>query len=81
MKRTLTIILASTLARIAAADSGETADQALKRGQAAYKAGRVHEACDAYATSDKLSTSLDESSSSDQDDVGGPVGKARPCAR
>jgi hypothetical protein len=59
MKRTLTIILASTLARIAAADSGETADQALKRGQAAYKAGRVHEACDAYATSDKLSTSLD----------------------
>jgi hypothetical protein len=59
MKRTLTIILASTLARIAAADSGETADQALKRGQAAYKAGRVHEACDAYATSDKLAASLD----------------------
>ncbi len=59
MKRTLTIILASTLARIAAADSGETADQALKRGQAAYKAGRVHEACDAYATSDKLAQSLD----------------------
>jgi hypothetical protein len=59
MNRTLTIILASTLARIAAADSGETADQALKRGQAAYKAGRVHEACDAYATSDKLAASVD----------------------
>jgi hypothetical protein len=59
MNRTLTIILAGTLARIAAADSGETADQALKRGQAAYKAGRIHEACDAYATSDKLAQSLD----------------------
>jgi hypothetical protein len=59
MNRTLTIILASTLARVAAADSAETADQALKRGQAAYKAGRVHEACDAYATSDKLAQSLD----------------------
>jgi hypothetical protein len=60
MKRALNIIIASSaLARIAAADSGETADQALKRGQAAYKAGRVHEACDAYATSDKLAASLD----------------------
>src|ERR1700742_3977673 len=67
MNRTLTTVSLSVslsvsrgvLARFAAADSGETADQALKRGQAAYKAGRVHEACDAYATSDKLSTSLD----------------------
>jgi hypothetical protein len=52
------IIIATTLlgsAGIAAADSGETADAAYARGQSAYHAGRVHEACDAFAASDKLS--------------------------
>jgi hypothetical protein len=52
------IIIATTMlgsAGIAAADSGETADSAFARGQSAYKAGHVHEACDAFAASDKLS--------------------------
>jgi hypothetical protein len=56
--RITNIIIATTLlgsAGIAAADSGETAEAAYARGQSAYHAGRVHEACDAFAASDRLS--------------------------
>ncbi|HET9988741.1 MAG TPA: hypothetical protein VFQ65_09475 [Kofleriaceae bacterium] len=55
-----TFLIATTLlatAGIASAD--ESAADALKRGHAAYKAGRIHEACDAYAASDKLAPSAD----------------------
>ena len=46
---TKTLIAAILLsASVAAADSNESADAALARGQAALKAGRVHEACDAF---------------------------------
>lgn len=46
------IFIATTL--LAGVASAETADEALKRGQTAYKAGRIHEACEAFAASDKL---------------------------
>ena len=55
-----TFLIATTLlatAGIASAD--ESAADALKRGHAAYKAGRIHEACDAYAASEKLAASAD----------------------
>lgn len=42
------------LCSAAIARAEETADGALKRGQAALKAGRVHDACDAFAASVKL---------------------------
>jgi hypothetical protein len=59
-----TFLIATTLlvtAGIASAD--ESAADALKRGHAAYKAGRIHEACDAYATSEKLAASTDTETS------------------
>src|SRR5258706_1368347 len=37
----------------------EPADAALKRGQSALKAGRVHEACGAFEASDKLAATVD----------------------
>jgi len=60
----MTFLIATTLlatAGIASAD--ESAADALKRGHAAYKAGRIHEACDAYATSEKLAASTDTETS------------------
>jgi hypothetical protein len=54
----LIIALVATT-RIAAADPDDTADGALKHGQAALKAGRVHEACGAFEASDKLAASVD----------------------
>ncbi|MEO8844270.1 MAG: hypothetical protein ABI591_09960 [Kofleriaceae bacterium] len=41
-------------AHAAAAQPNDTATSAAKRGQAALAAGRVHEACDAFATSENL---------------------------
>ncbi|MEO8550923.1 MAG: hypothetical protein ABI678_13150 [Kofleriaceae bacterium] len=49
------IFLATTL--LTGIASAETAGEAMKRGQTAYKAGRIHEACDAFAASDKLAAS------------------------
>jgi hypothetical protein len=46
-------------APLASADPGETAEAAAARGRAALKAGRIHEACDAFATSDGLAPSAD----------------------
>jgi hypothetical protein len=51
------IFLATTL--LAGVASAETADEAMKRGQTAYKAGRIHEACDAFAASDQLAASTE----------------------
>src|SRR5262245_53557621 len=44
-------------AGIALAD--DTADSALARGKAALKAGRIHEACDAFEASAKLDARID----------------------
>jgi hypothetical protein len=46
-----------TQAAIASAD--DSAAAAMKRGNAALKAGRVHEACQAFEASDKLAPSID----------------------
>jgi hypothetical protein len=46
-----TILLLVTISSVAFADD---ADSAFQRGQSAMKAGRVHEACDAYAKSEQL---------------------------
>src|SRR5262252_8503741 len=46
-----TILLLVTISSVAFADD---ADSAFQRGQAAMKAGRVHEACDAFAKSEQL---------------------------
>jgi hypothetical protein len=43
--------------RLASAD--DTAESALERGNAALKAGRIHEACEAFETSVKLDASID----------------------
>ena len=48
------IIATTLLASAGVASADESAADALKRGHAAYKAGRIHEACDAYAASEKL---------------------------
>jgi len=48
------ILFVALVARVAAAEPGETADAAAARGRTALKAGRIHEACDAFAASDAL---------------------------
>lgn len=55
MKNALLIIVLCH-AGIAAADDARAA---FDRGQAALKAGRIHEACDAFAASEKLSPSVE----------------------
>ena len=53
----LTIVATSSLA---AAGPDETpAAAAARRGRAAWKAGRIHEACEAFAASEKLEASLE----------------------
>jgi len=58
MKHTL-FITAIVVAHGGLASADETADSALKHAQAALKAGRIHEACDAFATSEKLAANVD----------------------
>lgn len=53
-----TIILA-LLANVAIADTGDTAETAFRRGRAALKAGRVHEACQAFETSARLDAKVE----------------------
>jgi len=53
------LISATLLAHAAVAWADESAADAYKRGQAAYKAGRVHEACEAYEASDKLEAKIE----------------------
>jgi hypothetical protein len=57
MKLLLVTLLA--YAPLASAEPGETAQAAAARGRAALRAGHVHEACDAFATSDQLAASAD----------------------
>src|SRR4029077_12541773 len=54
----LVTIMLVAHAGIAAADD-DTAVSAFQHGQAAFKAGRIHEACDAYAASEKLAASAE----------------------
>jgi hypothetical protein len=51
-------LLAALIFTHAALASAETADEAAARGKHALKAGRIHEACDAFATSDKLAPAV-----------------------
>ena len=55
------LIAAALLAHasLAAAGPDETADSAFKRGQAALKAGRIHDACNAFEASAKLDATID----------------------
>jgi hypothetical protein len=54
-KPTHLLVTAIVLASAAAsAQSADTAQAAFKRGHAAMTAGRIHDACDAFAASDKL---------------------------
>jgi hypothetical protein len=55
----LLLVTLLAYAPLAAAEPGETAQAAAARGRAALKAGHIHEACDAFATSDQLSASAD----------------------
>lgn len=60
MKPTRLVVLLSVAGGIgvAVAQPDETAASAFKRGQAALKAGRVHEACAAFEASDKLAAAI-----------------------
>ena len=60
MKISIQIVTAALLVHsaIAGADD-ETAAAAFKRGQAALKAKQVHEACDAFTTSERLEPKLE----------------------
>lgn len=56
------LVFATTLATgigTAGAQPAETADAAMRRGQAALKAGRVPEACQAFEVSDRIEPNLD----------------------
>ena len=57
MMKIKTVMFAALLASSAIARADGDADY--KRGQAAMKAGRVHEACDAFAASDKTDPNAD----------------------
>jgi len=50
------LVITAVLAPAALA-AAETADAALQRGHDLYKVGRIHEACEAYAASDRLAAS------------------------
>jgi len=56
-------VLVMLPAAIAAAEPNDSARASFERGQAALKAGRVHEACDAFAASEKLAASTDTEAS------------------
>ncbi len=76
-----TILLASSLlgASIASAQPSETAEAAAKRGTAEMRAGRVHQACEAFEISENLSaapaTELALATCDEQD--GKPIAAAR----
>lgn len=53
------ILATAILAHTGIASADESADAAYKRGQAALKAGRVHQACEAFETSWKLEARLE----------------------
>ncbi|HEY5922794.1 MAG TPA: hypothetical protein VIV11_14045 [Kofleriaceae bacterium] len=55
------LIAAALLAHtsLAFANSNETAESAFKRAQAALKAGRIHEACEAFEASAKLEATIE----------------------
>jgi len=53
------LLIAALLAHAGIAAADDTADSAFKRGQAALKAGRIHEACDAFEVSAKLDATTD----------------------
>jgi len=55
----IAIFASAPLAPLASADTGETAEAAAARGRAALKAGHIHDACDAFATSEQLAASAD----------------------
>ncbi len=62
IKTSTRLLLAATLlanASVAAADPDDTAAGALKHGQTALRAGRVHEACQAFEASEKLDAKID----------------------
>lgn len=80
MKTTKWMMLVALVAPAAArAGAEETADEAFARGQSALKSGRVHQACEAFETSEKLqaqaSTELALAECFEQD--GKPVAAAR----
>ncbi|MFT3699954.1 MAG: hypothetical protein QM831_42815 [Kofleriaceae bacterium] len=58
MNKKLVMGILAGVAGIASAQP-ETAESAQKRAESAMKAGRVHEACDAYAASDKLDPKIE----------------------
>jgi tetratricopeptide (TPR) repeat protein len=53
------IIAIALLLHAAVASADDTAESALERGNAALKAGRIHEACEAFETSVKLDASVE----------------------
>jgi hypothetical protein len=62
MNTTIKLLVTTTIvahATIGLADPNDAADTAFKRGQAAFKAGRIHEACEAYEASEQLVASID----------------------
>ncbi len=61
IKTTTRLLLAATLladASVAGADPDDTAAGALEHGQIALRAGRVHEACQAFEASEKLDAKI-----------------------
>ena len=52
-------VAAALLAPAAVAWADESAADAMKRGKAAMKAGKVHDACSAFEASDKLEAKVD----------------------
>jgi len=73
----LTLLVAH--ASVVAAGPDDTAEAALKHANAAFKAGRIHEACDAYATADRLAPDADteHSLATCYEQDGKPVSAAR----
>lgn len=76
------LLIATTLlahAGLGSAEPNETAQAAFKRAQSAFKAGRIHQACEAYEASEKLEarveTELGLASCYEQD--GKPMAAAR----
>ncbi len=62
IKTSTRLLLAATLlanASVAGADPDDTATGARKHGQTALRAGRVHEACQAFEASEKLDSKID----------------------
>jgi tetratricopeptide (TPR) repeat protein len=73
------VIATTLLGRAVMADPNDTAESAFARGQAAQKAGRIHQACDAYEASDKLAARIEteQSLASCYEQDGKPMAAAR----